>query len=192
MQRARASDRETSEPTNRTPLLQRTPLLEQQPRKSTMGEKSVFIEKHGLFLTQVGARCASCGCCMVHPRASTYHLPELQVMFSLLGFVFCVTMLIKGKEEGVYLPVLTGIIGVWTPSPLSQGNRQRAGVGEEVIVQPPTPTVPNTPFTPGGVARAAALNTTSTVGDVSTGTGSHPGSPSFSLRPPDNAHFSNV
>ncbi|KXZ44616.1 hypothetical protein GPECTOR_64g110 [Gonium pectorale] len=40
-----------------------------------------------------------------------------QTLFSLLAAVFSICMLATGHAEGVYLPILTGIIGFWIPSP---------------------------------------------------------------------------
>jgi hypothetical protein len=84
--------------------------------------------------------------------------PGLQVMFSLFGFIFCVAMLGIGKDEGVYLPVLTGIIGVWTPSPLSQGNKNKAGADgttptAAVVIQ--TPHVSSQPVVNSAVPAAS-------------------------------------
>jgi hypothetical protein len=42
-----------------------------------------------------------------------------QVFFSLVGTGFSIGMLIKGEDASIYLPILTTIIGVWTPNPLS-------------------------------------------------------------------------
>lgn len=53
-----------------------------------------YITQHGLFISQF--------------------------FFSLLGVGFSIGMLAKGEDPSVYLPVLSGIIGVWIPSPISQ------------------------------------------------------------------------
>lgn len=45
-----------------------------------------------------------------------------QVCFSFIGVGFSIAMLSSGKDPSIYLPILTTIIGVWTPNPLS--NRQ--------------------------------------------------------------------
>ena len=42
-----------------------------------------------------------------------------QVFFSLVGVGFSIGMLVKGEDASIYLPILTTIIGVWTPNPLS-------------------------------------------------------------------------
>jgi hypothetical protein len=53
-----------------------------------------FVSKHGLFLSQF--------------------------FFSAVGVGFSIAMLIKGNDPSIYLPILSTIIGVWTPNPLSQ------------------------------------------------------------------------
>lgn len=40
-----------------------------------------------------------------------------QTVFSLLGTVFAIGMLATGHDAGIYLPILTGILGFWMPSP---------------------------------------------------------------------------
>lgn len=52
-----------------------------------------FIEKHGLFMSQF--------------------------FFSALGVGFSIGMLLRGNDPSIYLPILTTVIGVWTPNPLS-------------------------------------------------------------------------
>lgn len=42
----------------------------------------------------------------------------VQASVTLLMLGFCMTMLARGGETGVYLPVMTGITGFWFPSPL--------------------------------------------------------------------------
>jgi len=61
---------------------------------------SEFITKHGLFLSQL--------------------------IFSLIGVGFSIGMLVDNKDPSIYLPILTSIVGVWTPSPMSRTNQQVA------------------------------------------------------------------
>jgi hypothetical protein len=42
-----------------------------------------------------------------------------QVAISCSSLVFAMVMLYKGKDPGVYLPIITGIVGCWLPSPQS-------------------------------------------------------------------------
>ncbi|AGE50095.1 hypothetical protein ATCVCanal1_191L [Acanthocystis turfacea Chlorella virus Canal-1] len=39
--------------------------------------------------------------------------------------IFCITMMAVKGNEGIYLPVLTGILGYWLPSPDSRVKRPR-------------------------------------------------------------------
>lgn len=41
-----------------------------------------------------------------------------QVCFSGAAFIFSVAMLATGSPASIYLPVLTGTIGYWTPNPV--------------------------------------------------------------------------
>lgn len=41
----------------------------------------------------------------------------LQAVFSFVVAIFVMVMLARGAEVGVYLPVLTGIVGYWLPNP---------------------------------------------------------------------------
>lgn len=59
-----------------------------------------FIAKHGLFLSQL--------------------------FFSTVGMAFSIAMLVNDKDASVYLPILTTIVGVWIPSPMSRQNNQLA------------------------------------------------------------------
>jgi hypothetical protein len=42
---------------------------------------------------------------------------DMREFVSLFVVAFCATMLAAGKAEGVYLPVLAGVVGYWMPSP---------------------------------------------------------------------------
>lgn len=44
----------------------------------------------------------------------------VQSFVTTLVLTFCIGMLARGADPGVYLPVLTGITGFWFPSPLQQ------------------------------------------------------------------------
>lgn len=58
---------------------------------------SSYIRDHGLFLSQF--------------------------FISTVALGFSMFMLIKGNDPGIYLPLLTTVIGVWVPSPMS-ANKQ--------------------------------------------------------------------
>lgn len=49
----------------------------------------------------------------------------VQVALTMSITAFTITMLALGKPEGVYLPVLTGLIGYWLPSPDTNQLRAR-------------------------------------------------------------------
>jgi hypothetical protein len=40
-----------------------------------------------------------------------------QVVLSLVTTAFCIGMIATKGQEGIYLPVMTGILGVWLPAP---------------------------------------------------------------------------
>lgn len=42
-----------------------------------------------------------------------------QIVFGLFGVSFSAAMLIRGNDPGIYLPVLTAILGWFFPSPLN-------------------------------------------------------------------------
>lgn len=42
----------------------------------------------------------------------------VQTFVTTVVLTFCIGMLARGADPGVYLPVLTGITGFWFPSPL--------------------------------------------------------------------------
>lgn len=44
----------------------------------------------------------------------------VQSTISITVLVFCIYQLIDRRDPGVYLPVLTGILGYWLPSPNSR------------------------------------------------------------------------
>lgn len=46
----------------------------------------------------------------------------VQASVTAVMLAFCVTMLVKGSDPGIYLPVMTGITGFWFPSPLQANN----------------------------------------------------------------------
>jgi hypothetical protein len=134
----------------------------QWQRKATCSsDTGCFLHRYRLFARSSAAVFS----------AGTDHLRGPQILFSLFGFVFCVTMLVMGKQEGVYLPILTSIIGVWTPSPLSAGRDRLAQTADNPIPRSADVSTPHPPSTPGGDARSAALLTgTSTMGLLNTPT----------------------
>lgn len=59
-----------------------------------------------------------------------------QVFFSLVGVGFSIGMLIRGEDASIYLPIMTTIIGVWTPNPLSNKQpttHEIAGAAADVV-----------------------------------------------------------
>lgn len=40
-----------------------------------------------------------------------------QAAFSGIGILFCMTMMINGKDTTVYLPIMTGLLSYWLPNP---------------------------------------------------------------------------
>lgn len=59
----------------------------------------------------------------------------VQASVTVLMLSFCMAMLARGADAGVYLPVMTGITGFWFPSPL-QGQQARHGADAVVTVKP--------------------------------------------------------
>lgn len=57
-----------------------------------------------------------------------------QICFGLFGLVFSAVMLGKGEPPAIYLPVLTGILGWFFPSPTNR-NLQNDGIREKIIMQ---------------------------------------------------------
>jgi hypothetical protein len=43
-----------------------------------------------------------------------------QISISCSSLLFAMMMLYLGNDPGIYLPIITGIIGCWLPSPSSQ------------------------------------------------------------------------
>lgn len=72
--------------------------------------KMEFITQNGLFLSQV--------------------------FFSLVGVGFSMAMLVRGEDASIYLPIMTTIIGVWTPNPLSSkqpSTQEIAGAAADAV-----------------------------------------------------------
>lgn len=44
----------------------------------------------------------------------------VQAAFSGMGLAFCFWMLYTGASPSIYLPMVTGIISAWLPTPLRQ------------------------------------------------------------------------
>lgn len=42
-----------------------------------------------------------------------------QFLISMFGVSFCAAMLLKGYDSSIYLPIMTGIITIWIPSPIT-------------------------------------------------------------------------
>lgn len=57
-----------------------------------------------------------------------------QICFGLFGLIFSAVMLGKGEPPAIYLPVLTGILGWFFPSPTNR-NLQNDGMREKIIMQ---------------------------------------------------------
>lgn len=63
-----------------------------------------------------------------------------QTFFSLLGAVFSIGMLSSGKDPSIYLPILSGIIGYWVPSPGGSFNdMKKAAMPSMMMVSPQQP-----------------------------------------------------
>lgn len=52
----------------------------------------------------------------------------IQTMISLLAISFCAAMLAIGRDPSIYLPVMTGCIGYFLPSPISHKVEQPSGM----------------------------------------------------------------
>lgn len=69
----------------------------------------------------------------------------VQATVTLLMLGFCMMMLVRGGETGVYLPVMTGITGFWFPSPLQMQSLAEAqsqapsGVHRDRVQESPRP-----------------------------------------------------
>lgn len=61
--------------------------------------------------------------------SSQSSLFAVQTMFSLIGVGFSVGMLVAGNDASIYLPILTGIIGYWVPSPGSNFKSKQSSNG---------------------------------------------------------------
>ena len=48
----------------------------------------------------------------------------VQTLVSLSSLTFSMYMLSQGQSPGLYLPVITAIIGYWIPSPTSASNKR--------------------------------------------------------------------
>ncbi len=57
-----------------------------------------------------------------------------QCFFSSVGVGFSIAMLIRDKDPSIYLPILTSILGVWTPNPLTVHKDQRQNQIQELPV----------------------------------------------------------
>ena len=60
-----------------------------------------------------------------HNYTSLWYRFWVQVGLTSTVSAFCITMMAVNGKEGVYLPVLTGIMGYWLPSPDSRVKRPR-------------------------------------------------------------------
>jgi hypothetical protein len=49
------------------------------------------------------------------PTPGTLFAAQFAISSSTLAF--CMTMLWSGRDPGVYLPIITGVLGYWLPSP---------------------------------------------------------------------------
>jgi hypothetical protein len=99
-----------------------------------------------------------------------------QVMFGLLAFVFSASMLISGKDPGIYLPIMTGVLGYFLPSPINhkvvipagQSNSDAFAAMSSLMASPPSRHEPSATATP------EAFNTYNTL-KTRSATGSGPG-----------------
>jgi hypothetical protein len=72
---------------------------------------------------------------MSESSLSTY-LFVTQVSISCSSLVFAMMMLYIGNDPGIYLPIITGIIGCWLPSPqhaVSRSLKNKAPERQETI-----------------------------------------------------------
>ena len=60
-----------------------------------------------------------------HNYSSLWYRFWVQVGLTSTVSAFCITMMAVNGKEGIYLPVLTGIMGYWLPSPDSRVKRPR-------------------------------------------------------------------
>jgi hypothetical protein len=60
------------------------------------------------------------------PTPGTLFAAQFAISSSTLAF--CMTMLWSGRDPGVYLPIITGVLGYWLPSP-SGGLPPRPPIG---------------------------------------------------------------
>lgn len=73
----------------------------------------------------------------------------VQASVTLLMISFCMVMLVRGSDAGVYLPVMTGITGFWFPSPLQiQGQTKNALNALQIESSPATEHSPVTEHSP--------------------------------------------
>ena len=56
------------------------------------------------------------------------YLFAAQVSISSTTLLFSMFMLHKGKDAGVYLPMISGIVGYWLPSPHQNKNTSTASI----------------------------------------------------------------
>ena len=63
----------------------------------------------------------------------------MQAALSVGVSIFCITMMAANSDkEGIYLPVLTGIMGYWLPSPDPRVTRARVENSKDVPVKTST------------------------------------------------------
>lgn len=67
----------------------------------------------------------------------------IQAFFSFVGITFSGVMLALGRDATIYLPLMTGLIMIWCPSPLSHKISQ-----QPIPTPPPSSKTVRTPRTP--------------------------------------------
>lgn len=58
-----------------------------------------------------------------------------QVLFTFTTMVFCMVMIVEGRETGVFLPILSSVVSVWMPTPKVPVRAPKEGPPS----RPPTP-----------------------------------------------------
>jgi hypothetical protein len=76
----------------------------------------------------------------------------IQALFSFVGITFSGVMLALGRDTTIYLPLLTGLIMIWCPSPLNHKISQQPAppspdrprdIAPRSLLPPPPPATPN-------------------------------------------------
>ena len=66
--------------------------------------------------------------CFGHELINAEPRTVLTFFLTLLTLVFCFSLILVGGQSGIYLPVITALIGFWLPSPAQSGTSQSDAV----------------------------------------------------------------